>query len=161
MLLKSTMDDVLLARQQQFLLTATDASKLSRSQFLTVNIQGAADTIDFKKIITFTKSSQFVASGKNTFVEIARKVGNYFNDAGSSFEAIESSRTSEGYDFYQFGNCRIKSTPCDAVAMQKYRQQVNLQSFLNIFEPEFILKSSSNSLTGNFKIIIWKESRNS
>lgn len=149
MLLKSTMDDVMLARQQQFILTATDSSKLSRSQFLTVNIRGDADAIDFKKIISFTKSSQFVASGKNTFIEIARKVGNYFNDAGSSFEAIQTSKTSEGYDFYQFGNCKIKSSPCDAVAMQNYRQQVNLQSFLNIFQPEFILKSSSNSLTGD------------
>ena len=148
MLLVSSMDNFLLQRQQKFKLTATDSSRLSRSQSISINIRGNSDTVDFKKILILNKTSEFVATGKKTFIEVARKVGSFFNDEGRSFEAIRASRTSDGFDFYEFGNCAIRSSPCDAVVMQEYRQKVMNPSFSKIFEPELIIQSSSNSFSG-------------
>ena len=140
--------DFLFEREKTFKLTATDSSHLSRSQPFTVNIQGTPDTVDFKKILIFNQSSEFEATGKNAFIEIAKKVGDYFKDRGRSFEAIKASKTSDGFHFYEFGNCAIRSSPCDAVAMQEYRQEVSQPEFLKIFAPEFIVQSSSNSFSG-------------
>lgn len=148
MLLSRNMNSILLQREQKFILTATDSSKLTRSQFISVKIGGNPDTVDYKKIVQFTKSSEFIISKKNTFIEIARKVGTYLNDNARSFEAIQSSKTSNGDFVYEFGNCLIKSNPCDAVAMQNYRNRLSQSSFLNIFQPEFLLKSSSDSFAG-------------
>ena len=148
MLLVSSMDNFLFQRRQKFKLTATDSSKLSRSQPVTINIQGNPDTIDFKKILILNKTAEFAATGKRTFIKIAQQVGEFFNDQGRSFEAIKASRTSDSFEFYEFGNCAIKSSPCDALAMQEYRESVMDPSFLKIFEKYFDIQSSSNSFSG-------------